>query len=175
MTISVEQALQTLEPGGMLRRNTRNQSERIIALAEEVIGRPPPRDLIDLYRANIAEVGEFPATTPVWNDRVGWIKRDWVMDRLLHVQAIPIFHDGCGDLYGVDISASTDHPAVYFFDHEDCFERPHYAVGSSIGAFLLLLAEHDRAVLEHWSSGWELKIDPDIDKCPRAPPIWLAG
>jgi len=66
-------------------------------------------------------------------------------------------------------------PAVYFFDHEDSYERPHWAAGSSLGAFLLLLADGDRAHAEAWPQKWELSIDPDIEKCPRAPAIWAAG
>jgi hypothetical protein len=46
--------------------------------------------------------------------------------------------------------------------------------GSSIGSFLLLLAEHDAGIDEKQPPGWELKIDPNLEKCPRAPPIWLA-
>jgi hypothetical protein len=97
------------------------------------------------------------------------------IDWLLPAGAVPIFSDGCGSLYGVDVSSVTDHPAVYFFDHEDGWEKPAYAAGSSIGTFLLLLAEHDIALDEKRPSGWELAIDPDLDKCPRAPPIWRAG
>lgn len=175
MTISVEEAIQKLEGRGMLIRRARNQSEKIIELASELIGHRPPTDLVDFYRANVAEVGEYFATTPVWNQRVGWIKRDWVMDRLLPLQAIPIFDDGCGSLFGVDISTDNDHPAVYFFDHETRLEGVDYAAGSSIGAFLLLLAEQSATFGQHRPPGWQLKIDPDIDKCARAPPIWLAG
>jgi hypothetical protein len=88
--------------------------------------------------------------------------------------AIPLFWDGCGSLDGVDVSQATDHPAVYFFDHEDGWEKPACVAGSSIGVFLLLLAEHDAAIDEKRPPGWELTIDPDLGKCPRAPPIWLA-
>jgi hypothetical protein len=93
---------------------------------------------------------------------------------LLPGKAVPIFSDGCGSLYGMDLSKITDHPAVYFFDHEDGWEKPAYAVGSSIGTFLLLLAEHDIAIDEKRPARWELAIDPDIGMCSRAPPIWLA-
>ena len=94
---------------------------------------------------------------------------------LLPVQAVPIFSDGAGSLYGLDLSSGMTSPAVYFFDHEDLFERPRWAAGSSLGRFLLLLGQHDRAVDEGRAPGWERGIDPDIDKCSRAPPIWLAG
>jgi hypothetical protein len=70
--------------------------------------------------------------------------------------------------------ARTLASSVYFFDHEDGFEFPAYAVGSSIEKALYLLAEHDLALHEDRPDGWELAIDPDLDKCPRAPPIWLA-
>jgi hypothetical protein len=41
--------------------------------------------------------------------------------------------------------------------------------------FLLLLADHDRSYDENWPQRWELKVDPDIERCPRAPAIWNAG
>jgi hypothetical protein len=94
---------------------------------------------------------------------------------LLPAQAVPIFFDGAGNLYALDLSSGVASPAVYFFDHEDLFERPRWAAGSSLGHFLLLLGQHDQAIDEGRAPGWELGIDPDIDKCPRAPPIWLAG
>jgi hypothetical protein len=96
------------------------------------------------------------------------------LDELLLVGAIPLFADGCGNLWGADILAKSDSPAVYFFDHEQEFEQPDYAAGSSIGTFMLLLAEHDQALHEKRPRAWELKIDDDLDRCPRAPPIWLA-
>lgn len=95
---------------------------------------------------------------------------------LLHVNAVPIFFDGSGSLFGLDLGEEKDRvPAVYFFDHADGFGRPRWAAGSSLGAFLLLLAESDRALRNGRPARWELSIDPDIDKCPRAPPIWAAG
>jgi hypothetical protein len=60
-------------------------------------------------------------------------------------------------------------------DHERSYEKPEWAAGSSLGAFLLLLADSDRSYAEHWQPRWELTIDPDIEKCPRAPSIWNAG
>lgn len=95
---------------------------------------------------------------------------------LLNAQAVPIFSDGAGNLYGLDLSSGAATPAVYFFDHEDLFERPHWAAGSSLGrCLLLLLGQQDQALEEGRTPGWEREIDPDIDKCPRAPPIWRAG
>lgn len=76
--------------------------------------------------------------------------------------------------WGVDVSTTAGHPAVYFFDKADDWEKPAFAAGSSIGTFLLLLAEHDAALDEKRAPGWELQIDPDLEKCSRAPPIWLA-
>ncbi len=94
---------------------------------------------------------------------------------LAHANAVPLFNDGCGNLFGLDLLFENTAPAVYFFDHEVGFEKPEYAAGSALGPFLLLLAQHDQAIREGRASGWELAVDPDIDKCPRAPPIWLAG
>lgn len=93
---------------------------------------------------------------------------------LAQVSAVPLFNDGCGNLFGLDLLSGNSVPAVYFFDHEVGFEKPEYAAGSALGPFLLLLAQHDQAIQEGRAPGWELTVDPDIDKCPRAPPIWLA-
>jgi hypothetical protein len=92
---------------------------------------------------------------------------------LLHADAVPLFRDGCGNFYGLDLTAEVKAPAVYFFNHERGFEQPEGAAGSSLGAFLLLLADHDRAYEEQWPFRWELKIDPDINNCPRAPAMWV--
>jgi hypothetical protein len=133
-----------------------------------------PADLEALYRERVASVGDFAAILPKWNARPER-RRAGALKSLLHAQAVPIFSDGSGSLYGLDLSSERQRPAVYFFDHEDLFERPRWAAGSSIGRFLLLLAQHDQAISENRSAGWQLSIDPDLDKCPRAPPIWLAG
>lgn len=174
MTVSVEEAARSLESGGKLKRERVDQSALIITHVSELAGKPLAADLADFYRQCIWEVGDFRATPPIWNAHVGWIKRNRVIDWLLPGGAIPIFSDGCGNFFGVDLLSKTDHPAVYFFDHEEGWQKPAYAAGSSIGAFLLLLAEHDAAIDEKRPPGWELKIDPDLKKCPRAPPIWLA-
>jgi hypothetical protein len=127
---------------------------------------------MDFYRERIATLGAFYAQTPEWNDRAGWRSPDSLVTRLVHANAAPLFDDGCGDLYGLDLTPS-EAPAVYFFDHEDGFERPRWAAGSSLGAFLLILANTDRAHAEGWPERWELNIDPDIENCPRAPAIWF--
>lgn len=139
-----------------------------------LLGGRIPADLEAFYRENIYAVGEFRAVSPVWNDHVGWRTPDSHVTELLHAQAVPIMGDGCGNLYGLDLTSGDKTPAVYFFDHEYVFDRPLYAAGSSLGAFLLLMGDHDRAFDEGWPERWELSIDPDLDKCPRAPPIWLA-
>jgi hypothetical protein len=69
------------------------------------------------------------------DDHVGWLTRNCVIDWLLPANAVPIFDNGCGSFFGVDVSKTTDHPAVYFFDHEHGFKYPSYAAGSSIGTF----------------------------------------
>ena len=113
--------------------------------------------------------------TPHWNERVGWRTPDELVTKLLHAEAVPIFDDGCGNFFGLDLTPDVEVPAIYFFDYERSYERPEWAAGSSVGAFLLLLAVSDRAYAERWPLRWELNIDPDIEKCPRAPTIWAAG
>jgi len=174
MFVPVTQAIALIESRGLLERRRKDDSARMIDLARSLLP-SLPADLEDFYRANIRAVGEFPTVMPTWNDHVGWRGGEAKLTDLLHVQAAPLFGDGCGDLYGLDLAAGETVPAVYFFDHEDEFSRPHWAAGSSLGAFLLLLAEKDQAFVEKRPSGWELVIDPDIDKCPRAPAIWNAG
>lgn len=158
----------------MLKRGKRDQSARITEYVRKKIGRELPQDLADLYRENVASVGDFAAIAPIWNDVVGWRPMGFEIDGLLDVDAVPLFWDGCGSVFGLDLSMGPAVPAVYFFDHDHAFSRPAYAAGSSLGVFLLLLADHDRSHRERWPTGWELKIDPDIDKCPRAPAIWDA-
>jgi hypothetical protein len=109
---------------------------------------------------------------PVWNDHVGWRSSPTLLTHLLQAEAVPLFNDGCGSLYGLDLAPNSMPRAVYFFDHEHGFERPDWAAGSSLGRFLLLLADSDRAIEEEWPPGWELAIDPDLGRCPRAPPIF---
>jgi hypothetical protein len=174
LTLSVSEAVRILEGRGAVGRRRKNQAAWVIDFVSRLIGRPIPADLADFYRENLEWVGDFQATIPVWNDHVSRVTDDGAVGRLMAAKAIPLFWDGCGSLYGVDVSTDTDHPAVYFFDHEDGWEKPAYAAGSSIGTFLLLLAEHDAAIDEKRPQGWELKIDPDLGNCPRAPPIWLA-
>jgi hypothetical protein len=174
LRVDVAEAAQALEAQGRLERAGVDHSARIIAHVGEQLGRALPSDLEDFYRERIAGIGGFQAIWPIWNDWVGWRPMAVDSTRLLHVQAVPIFFDGCGSLYGLDLAARGETPAVYFFDHEDGFATPQWAAGSSLGAFLLLLADHDRAYREHWPDRWQLSIDPDIDKCPRAPAIWNA-
>lgn len=175
MTLSVSQAAHILEDRGTLSRRRKSQSEWVIEFVGALIGKAVPTDLAEFYRENIDRIGDFGTTIPIWNDYVRRVTDKGAIDWLLPGQAIPLFWDGCGNLWGADVSKATDHPAVYFFDKADAWEKPAYAAGSSIGTFLLLLAEHDAALDEQRPPGWELTIDPDIDKCPRAPPIWRAG
>jgi hypothetical protein len=173
MNVSVAEVCAALETKGLLERQKHNTSERVEPYVRGLIGRDLPADLRDFYREHVYAIGEFRAVWPNWNDRVGWRTPDSLITELLDVQAVPIMGDGCGNLFGLDLSCGPRAPAVYFFDHEDGFERPHYAAGSSLG-FLILMSEHDRAFREHWPERWELAIDPDIEMCPRAPAIWFA-
>jgi hypothetical protein len=174
MTVSVQQAVRQLEERGMLRRERNDYSDKIIQHVRDLLGRELPPELVEFYRERIAEIGEFTAMTPLWNDWVGWRSPDSLITQLLHVDAVPLFDDGCGNLFGLDLTPAVGRPAVYFFDHELGFEKPEWAAGSSLAVFLLLLADSDRAYKEKWPERWELEIDPDITKCPRAPAIWDA-
>jgi hypothetical protein len=174
MDITVSEACRTLQARGALRRSRRDEADGIIQQVRERLGGRMPPDLEALYRESVASVGEFAAILPEWRERPEW-RRDGSVGLLLHVDAVPIFSDGCGNFYGLDLASGDQRPGVYFFDSEDMFERPHWAAGSSLARFLLLLAEHDQALDEGRPTGWELSIDPDIDKCPRAPAVWLAG
>lgn len=175
MEIRIADAVQRLEQSGALERTRANHSALIIQHVREQIGQDLPHDLADFYRECIARIGDFHAITPVWNDRVGWRPTAVEATDLIAAQAVPIFSDGCGSLFGLDLSAGDLTPAVYFFDHEDEFKTPQWAAGSSLGSFLLLLADRDRALREQWPPRWELAIDPELDRCPRAPAIWNAG
>jgi hypothetical protein len=175
LRIPVREAVRQLEARGLLKRERHDHADRIIEHVRGLIGRELPEDLIDFYRERIASVGDFPSMTPHWNERVGWRSPDSLVTELLNADAVPLFGDGCGNLYGLDLTPSVQTPAVYFFDHERSFEKPEWAAGSSLGAFLLILADSDRAYSEHWPPHWELKIDPDIESCSRAPAIWAAN
>lgn len=65
---------------------------------------------------------------------------------LAHVDAVPLFNDGSGNLFGSDLLSENGPPAVYFFDHEVGFEKPAYAAGLALGPFMLLLAQQDRVL-----------------------------
>lgn len=175
MRIPVAEAARQLEERGLLVRERQDHSGRIIAHVQTLLGRPLPEDLFDFYRERIAEIDGFSAQTPGWNDWVGWRSPDSLVTELLHADAVPLFGDECGNLYGLDLTPGVEIPAVYFFDHENSFEKPEWAAGSSLGAFMLLFADSDRAFLENWPPRWELAIDPDLEKCPRAPALWAAG
>ncbi len=173
--VSVGEACRQIEERGLLTRDRADHAERIISKVSAVLGRELPRDLADFYRERVAGIGEFPTIAPAWNDRMGWRTDDALITELAHAQAVPIFSDGCGNLYGLDLASGDAVPAVYFFDHERGLERPEYAAGTSLGAFLLLLADQDRALDEGWPAKWQLGIDPGLESCPRAPAIWGAG
>jgi hypothetical protein len=173
--ISVAEACRQLDARGVLKRLQENHSARIVEHVRELIGGWIPPDLEAFYQERVGRIGEFSAIAPVWNDRVGWRTEDRLITQLLHVEAVPVMSDGCGDLFGLDLSDRNTRPAVYFFDHEDGFARPRWAAGSSLGRFLLLMANHDRAYDEQWPADWWLSIDPDIVRCRRASALWLAN
>jgi hypothetical protein len=176
MAVTVVNAIRQLDARGLVRRckGDPDDAELVIDYVRERLGRPVPQALADLYRERIDSIGQFAAVRPIWNDWVGWRPITPDVAAMLPAQAVPLFWDGCGNLYGMDLSSGAEDPAVYFFDKAEAYERPGWAAGSSIGAFLLLLGEHDAAFEEQRPRGWELAVDPDLGNCPRAPPIWLA-
>lgn len=170
MKFSVREAARQIEEAGGLKRLKLDQSDQVITFVSQLLGRPLPSDLEDFYRENIAEIGEFPSYIPWWNAWMGrWESDLTIFLDLFPAEAAPLFNDGCGNVYALDLSSGDATPAVYFFDHEHGFHEPRWAAGSSLGTFLLLLAESDRSIREGWPASWRRAIDPDLDKCPRAP------
>lgn len=172
---SIADVAKALEQRHELIRARVDHSARIIEHVSDELGEQLPEDLKALYRELILRVGDFLAIVPTWSERAGWRAGMVETTFLLPERAVPIFSEGCGSLYGVDLDAGDAKPAVYFFDHQDAFSRPSWAAGSSIATFLLLLADSDRAHRESWPPRWELAIDADLERCPRAPAIWNAG
>jgi hypothetical protein len=172
MMIDIAHAAQRLEERGLLERGPPIDIGRVVALVRQQLGQEPPKVLADFYRERIERVGDFRAIMPTWSDHAGWPPMAFGLTTLLPARAVPLFSDGCGSLYGLDLEVGAATPAVYFFDHEREFKAPQWAAGSSLGAFLLLLADGDRAQKEGWQRKWELAIDPELEKCPRAPAIW---
>lgn len=177
MTPAVHDAARQLEDRGLLIRANDRASDvaGMIDHVKHTLGRELPVELESFYRERITRLADFNAILPKGNDLVGWRSGPVRIDCLLQASAVPIFSDGCGSLFGLDLSAEVATHAVYFFDHEDEFKTPQWAAGSSLGHFLLLLAESDRALSEAWPSRWELTLDPDLERCSRAPAIWNAG
>jgi hypothetical protein len=174
MDVSVQEACRTLEAQGALRRRLKGSPDGLVAYVRELLGDQMPADLEALYREGVEAIGDFRAVIPNWNERPER-RREGLLRALLPAQAVPIFSDGAGSLYGLALTSGVASSAVYFFVHEDLFERPRWAAGSSLGHFLLLLGQHDQAIDEGRAPGWEKSIDPNIDRCAWAPPIWLAG
>lgn len=137
--------------------------------------RPLPDELLAFYGLGIVRVADFNAVIPKRTARDGWQDAHDALGSLEPLDAVPLFSDGAGSYFAADITRPAPNAAVYFFDHIERDKGPHWAAGSSVARFLLLLASHDEAIEKQWSDGWELSIDPDLDKCERAPPIWLAG
>jgi hypothetical protein len=173
--ISVSEAVSRLQGRGALQRRREDYADRILSRVESLLGRPAPEDLADFYRARITSVAAYEAIMPVWNDWVGWrTPIEAELGRLLDVQALPVFRDRRGALFGIDLSVETDRPDVYFFQRVQGVWTARWAAGSSLGAFMLLLSDYDRAYQQNWPAGWEQTIDPSIINCHRAPPAWLA-
>jgi hypothetical protein len=176
--VPVSEAARQLEERGLLKRwKGPDQSDRIIPYVEELLGRPLPPDLVDFYRERIESIGDFGSYLPVWNDHVGWrTDPEWIT-RHLDLAAVELFSDSFGNAYVLDLSGRQDPPGVYLVDHDYWPARLDTAMGSSLGAFLLVIGEETRAgeANEIQPPRWELAIDPDIEKCARAGPSWFVG
>src|SRR5262245_4869523 len=107
---SMEDACRLLEVRGALKRHRHDHSVQVIEHVTELIGGWVPPELAAFYRERVSQVADFLAVAPVWNDRIGWRSEDWVVTQLLHVQAVPILSDGCGSLFGVDLSDRIARP-----------------------------------------------------------------
>src|SRR5699024_2926796 len=132
------------------RARRKTDPDRVIERVQTIIGQPVPEELKQLYREEVEWVGAFSAKAPSWDAyRERWL--DEGIDRLLPVQAVPIFDDGSLNAYGVDLSSGSDAPAVYFFSLEntidledpDVVQPPVWAAGSTIARFLLSLPGED--------------------------------
>ncbi|WP_375268927.1 SMI1/KNR4 family protein [Phenylobacterium sp.] len=174
MIVSFEEALEQLKAFDV---EFKPHADPVGAFAHvgELLGRTPPPALLEFYRAGIVRIEDFRAFVPRWNAYRGWRPEDDFMASLLCADAVPLFSDGCGSVYGLDVTPGLEEPAVYFFDHATSPPAPDWAAGSSLARFLPLLAQADRALDERWPARWELAIDPDLERCPRAPAIWDAG
>lgn len=169
--ISVNEAARTLEAKGLLKRRKTNFSPRIIDYTAEIYGRPVPDELVEFYSENIESVGDFGSYVPVWNDRIGFRSEDARFWTSLP-DAVPIFSDGAGSMFGLDLQYPGPKHGVYFFDHVDSFKFPARPAGSSLATSLLILGDWDRALDEGWPEDWMEQIDPDIRNCPRVAPKW---
>jgi len=172
MVLTVFEAASQLEKKGLLVRAKYDQSEKIISHLNDLMGQNVPDDLADFYRARIQKVNFFRALVPSWNPYVGWTMPQDEIELLKPHDAMPLFYDGCGSIYGLDLTPGLSTPSVYLFDHESADGGPTHAAGSSLARFLLLLAIQERAFEEGWPVRWELQIDPDLGSCSRAPPHW---
>lgn len=175
--VPVSDAARQLEERGLLTRwKGPDQSDRVIPYMEELLGRRLPADLVDFYRERIASVGDFGSYLPVWNDYVGWKSDPEWITRHLDLAAAEIFSDDLGS-YVLDLSGRQEPPGVYFVDNDYWPARLDTAMGSSLGAFLLVIGEEVRARQAGATlpPRWELAVDPDIEKCERAGPSWFVG
>jgi len=121
MSFTIASVAKELEQRNELIRAHPDQAARIVERISEELGQELPDDLKAFYRKHIARIGDFLATSPIWSERAGWRSGMVETTILLSARAVPIFSDGCGSYYGVDIDAGDATPAVYFFDHQDQF------------------------------------------------------
>jgi hypothetical protein len=169
--ISVSEAAHQLEKRGLLTRRRRKFEIQVIDFVSEQLGRPVPPELAEFYAENIDYICDAGAICPTWNP---WVGFEPVYPDLWNAlpDAVPLFTDGNGSLFGLDLLDAGPRRGVYFFDHIDSFKFPAWPAGSSLATFLLFLGDRDRALQEGWPDDWMEKIDPEIKNCPRVEPRW---
>ncbi|WP_141653169.1 SMI1/KNR4 family protein [Phenylobacterium immobile] len=146
-------------------------SPRVIDYMAEIIGQPIPDELAEFYSENIESICQFSSYVPVWNEWIGFRSSEREFWQSIP-QAVPLFSDGCGSIFGLDLQYPGPRHGVYFFDHIDRFKFPSQPVGSSLATSLLILGDWDRALQEGWPDDWMEKIDPEIKNCLRVEPKW---
>lgn len=113
MVVSFAEAVRALEARGQLTRHKYGgDATRLKLMLTEVFGPQHPGELAEFYGQAIASLGEFHAVSPGWSDRCGWGESAEILSDLMDVGAAPLFNDGCGNIYGLDLTADDATPAV---------------------------------------------------------------
>lgn len=109
---SIADVAKALEQRHELVRARVDHSAQIIEHVSDEMGQQLPEDLKAFYRERIARIGDFLAVAPIWSERAGWRAGMVATTALLPARAVPIFSDGCGSFYGVDLDAGMRLPST---------------------------------------------------------------